>query len=73
MMETTISYFNTIFYITTTQRLAFNLPHVIILGTNHCGELRHTAFKRQKLFQYVLCRRGYAERVAASFAHQIKS
>ena len=44
-----------------------------ILGTNHCGELRRTAFKRHELFQYVLYRRDYAETVVASFANQIQS
>ena len=39
---------------------------------NHCGELRRTAFKRRELFQDVLCRRDYAERVVASFANQIQ-
>ena len=43
------------------------------LCTNHCGELRRTAFKRRELFQDVLCRRDYAERVVASFANQIQS
>ena len=41
-----------------------------ILGTNHCGELRRTSFKRRELFQDVLCRRDYAERVVASFDNQ---
>ena len=53
--------------------MAFHLPHVRILGTNHCGELLRTAFKRRELFQDVLCRRDYAERVLASFANQIQS
>ena len=43
------------------------------LEINHCGELRRTAFKRRELFQDVLCRRDYAERVVASFANQIRS
>ena len=30
-------------------------------------------FKRRELFQDVLCRRGYAERLVASFANQIQS
>ena len=63
MMETTIYDFHTCFYIPSTQMLAFHLPYVRILGTNHCGELRRTAFKRRGLFQDVLCRRDYAERV----------
>ena len=73
MMETTISDFHTSFYIPAIHKLAFHLPHVRILGTNHCGELRRTAFKRRELFKDVLCRREYAERVVASFANQIQS
>ena len=73
MMETTISDVHTSFYIPAIHKLAFRLPHVRILGTNHCGELRQTAFKRLELFQDVLCRRDYAERVVASFANQIQS
>ena len=73
MMETSISDFSTSFYIPAIQKLAFYLPHVCILGTNHCGEMRRTAFKRRKLFQDVLCRRYYADRVVARFANQIQS
>ena len=62
-----------VFYIPAIHKLAFHLPHVRILGTNHCGELRRTAFKRRELFQDVLCRRDHAERVVASFANQIQS
>ena len=53
--------------------MAFYLPHVRILGTNHCDEMRRTAFKRRESFQDVLYRRDYAERVVASFANQIQS
>ena len=35
--------------------------------------MRRTAFKRRELFQDILCRRDYDERVVASFANQIKS
>ena len=55
MTETTISDFHTSFYIPAIQKLSLYLPHVRILGTNHCGEMRHTAFKRCELFQDVLC------------------
>ena len=37
MMETSIDDFHTSLYITEIQNLAFHLPHVHILGTNHCG------------------------------------
>ena len=73
MMETTISGFHTSFYIPAIQKLAFHLPHVRILGTNHCGEMRRTAFKRRELFQDVLCRCDYAEKVVSSFSNQFQS
>ena len=61
MMETTISDFHTSFYIPEIQKLVFHLPHVLIIGTNHFGEMRRTAFKRSELFKYVLCHRDYAD------------
>ena len=68
-----MSDFHTSLYIPAIQKLAFHLPHVRILGTNHCGKMRCTSFKRRELFRYVLCRRDYTERVVASFANQIQS
>ena len=50
MMETKVSDFHTSFYIPAIQKLAFHLPHVHILGGHHCGEMRHTAFKKSDLF-----------------------
>ena len=73
MIDTTIYYFHVSFYIPAIQKLDFHLPHVRILGTNHCGEMRRTALKCRELFQDVLCRCDYAERVVAIFAHQIQS
>ena len=55
------------------QKLAFQLTHVRILGTNHCGEMRCTASKRRELFQDVICCRDYAESVVARSANQIQS
>ena len=72
-METTIYDFHTILYILAIQKLALHLPYVRILSTNHCGEMRCIAFKRRGLFQDVLCRRDYAERLVASVDNQIKS
>ena len=40
MMETKVSDFHTSFYISAIQKLAFHIPHVRILCTNHCGEMR---------------------------------
>ena len=69
MMETTIYDFRTSLYIPAIPKLAFHLPHVRIIGTNHCGEMRRTDFKQRELFQYVLCRRDYSERVVERFAN----
>ena len=71
MMETTISNFHTSFSISAFRKLAFHIPHLQILGMNHCGESLRTAFKCRESFQDVLCRCGYAERVVASFPHKI--
>ena len=71
MMETTISAFHTSFYIPSIQKLDFHLTHVHILGKNHCGAMQRTAFKRRELFQDIICRHDYAERVVAKFAHKI--
>ena len=72
-MDTTIYNFHTYFYIPSIQKLVFHIPHVQILGKNHCGDSRQTAFKRRESFQGVLCRRDYAESVVASFAYKIQS
>ena len=73
MMERSIADFHTSFYIKSIQNLAFYLPHVCIIGTNHCGNTHHQSFKHRRTFQDVLCCRGYAKRVVASFTHQIQS
>ena len=48
----------------------FQLPHVLIIGTNQCGNTRRKSFKHHSAKQDVLCFRDYAERVVASFSHQ---
>ena len=73
MTEKITSYFHTSFYIPAIQKLAFHLPHVRIIGTNHCGEMRRTAFKRRESFQYVLCRCDYSDIVVSGFANQTQS
>ena len=73
MMETSISDFHKSFYIPAIHKLAFHLPHVRILGTNHCGELQRISFKRRALFQDVLCHRDYSERVVTIFSNKIQS
>ena len=73
MMETTIYDFHTSFYILAIKKLAFHLPDVHILGTNHCGAMRHTAFKRHELFQDVLCSSDYADRFVVIFFNRTQS
>ena len=73
MIETIISDFHTIFYIPAIQKLDFHLPHVRILGTNNCGEMRRTAFKQRELFKDFRCRSDYTERLVARFSNQIQS
>ena len=73
MMKTTISDFHTSFYIPAIQTLVFHLPHVSILSKNHCSKMQHTAFKRRGLFQDVIFFWDCAERLVASFSHQIQS
>ena len=73
MMEKTISNFHTSFHIPEIHKLEFHIPHVQVLGTNHCGYSHRTALKRREYFQDVLYRRDYADRVVSIFAHQIQS
>ena len=86
-MEISIAEFHTSFYIKEIQSLTFNLPHVknietikklvfylphiCILGTNNFGNTRRESFKHLRAKKYMLFHRDYAERVVASFAHQI--
>ena len=72
LMEITIHDFHTIFYIPAIQKLYLHIPHARILFTNHCSEIRCTAFKRRELFQDVLCHRDYSDRVVTRFSNQIQ-
>ena len=73
MMETTISNSCTSIFIPEIQKLEFNIQYIPVLGMNHFGDSRLTTFKRRESSQYFLCRRDYADRVVASFSHQIQS
>ena len=48
MIETYISDFHTRLYPLEIKELAFHLPHVLILGTNCCGNTRRESFKRRR-------------------------
>ena len=71
MMETFIAYFHTSLYIPAIQKLIFHFPHVRIMGTSNYGNTHHKLFKRRSANKYVLCSCDYAERVVASFSHQM--
>ena len=72
MMESSIVDFHQYLYIPEIRKFVFCLPHVLILGTHHCGNIRQEAFKCCSYFQYVLWHRYYAESIFSSFALQIK-
>ena len=71
--ETKVYNIHTIFYILEIHKLESHIPHVQILGTNHCGDYIQTVFKRRESFQDVLCCRDNSEHLIASFSHQIQS
>ena len=72
-MESSIVKFHQEFYITTIQKLVFNLPHVRILGTYHHGNTWQEEFKKFSSLQDVLFRPDYAEPVVSRFAHLNKN
>ena len=51
IMERTISDFHTSFYILSMQKLAFQLPHVRILGKNYCGKCDTRPSKDENYFK----------------------
>ena len=55
------------------QKLAFNFPHLSILGTNDYGKEHCEAFRQQGSLQDVLCGCDYTDNIDPSFYHQIKS
>ena len=63
LKECNIADFHKNFYKPTTQKLAFHLPYVRILGTNHCGKMRKEAFKERQDRKDVITRCDYAERL----------
>ena len=71
MKETSIADVHTSLYILAIKNLAFRLPYVQTLRTNHCGNTCCEAFNFCRENQYVLCRHDYSERVVVSFSHQI--
>ena len=55
------------FYIPVIQKLEFNLPHVRILGTYHCGKERRESFNLQGELWNILCQLDYTELVVSIF------
>ena len=71
LIETSIIYFHEKLYITEKQKLSFNLPLVIILGTHHCGKEPYELFKCRGPSQDFLCHPDYAELVVAICFRQL--
>ena len=55
MTETSTYDFHKSFFIPEINKLAFHVPYVGILGTNHCGNKCREAFKCYGLFHYKIC------------------
>ena len=73
LLETLISEFHEKYYITEIQKLTFHLPHVLIIGTHHCGKEHREEFKCRIKQHDILCQRDYAERILSSFPHKLQS
>ena len=73
LVEKYIADFHTMLYIIAIQNLLFHRPKIFVLGTYHFGNTHRKEFKRRRVFQNVFYHCDYAERVFASFAHQIQS
>ena len=71
-MESSIVDFRWDLCIPTIHKLAFQLPHVNIIGTHHRGNTRQESFNSCSVFQDMLYHCDYAEHVIAIFAHQIQ-
>ena len=54
VMETYIDDLHNFFYISAIKKLVFQLPHICIIGTNHCGNTCRKAFKCNSVNKYVL-------------------
>ena len=73
LMNTSIKEFHEEHYRPAIRKLAHHLPHVKILGSNHCAKIRQEAMKRRSKFRDAIARRDYAERLVAKFMNQIQS
>jgi hypothetical protein len=59
------------FYLPSIGKLAYHIPHVIILSKNHCGNMRWLIF--EKYAHSIKTHRDYAERLLAIFNLEIQS
>ena len=73
IVETYITELHEKFYIPATKKLAFNLPHVRILGTHHCGKDICEEFNHWEELNDVFFWRDYAEWVVYIFSCQLQS
>ena len=72
MMDTSIADFFTSFYIPEIQKIAFHLPHMLILGTHYYSNTFREAFKCCRVFKNVLCSHDYSNRLVSSFSRPIQ-
>ena len=65
--------FHVKYYQPAIEKLAYHIPHVCILGTNHIGKTRREALEKGQSDYDVKLRRDYAERLTTALIHQIQS
>ena len=69
-MYSSIDIFQKEYYILSLEKLAFNLPHVKIMGTNNCGKQQRGAFKRLIGKKYFKTRRYFSETFDTIFCNK---
>ena len=74
LLNNSISKFHKKYYKAAIHRLAFHLPHVMILGKNHCAKLRREAFEERVKDNFdICCERDYAERFVLKPGIEVQS
>ena len=68
-----VNTFHVKYYHPAIEKLAYHMPHVCILGTNHVGKTRREAVERGHCDCDVKLRCDYAERLTAALMHHIQS
>ena len=71
--EEVIDVFHNKFYITTIEKLSFNLSHVRILGSMECGRTRNYCFHDNTSKKYIKLKKEYAEKFNETIGIEIQN